>query len=474
MLVKSEYPKTTIIIGDSRRMEELKDESVHLIITSPPYWQLKDYGNGSQIGFNDSYEDYINNLNLVWKECYRVLHKGCRMCVNIGDQFARSVYYGRYKVIPIREEIIKFCETIGFDYMGAIIWQKVTTCNTTGGATIMGSFPYPRNGIIKLDYEFILIFKKLGEPPKVSKEIKEKSKLTLEEWNEYFYGHWNFSGERQDKHLAMFPEELPKRLIKMFSFVGDAVLDPFLGSGTTCLAARKLGRNSIGYEVNEDFLTIIKEKLNICTSSGKNMKDVIPACRESFLKKDAGQAGMTKKMFHPLNCRTNNKHPEDFEIIFQKKKSIDYKKETSNLPYIFKDPVRFDKKIDPKKLKFGSKIDNSNHQREIYYSVKEVISPGIVLLDNDLKVRLIGVKEKEESNGEALQFLKEKLKGQKIFIKFDTIKYDNEGNLLGYLYLKNKTFINAHLIKNELVNVDTSIDYKYKFNFLSYRGQDNG
>lgn len=101
--------KTTIIIGDSRNMNELKDESVHLVITSPPYWQLKDYGNGNQIGFNDSYEDYINNLNLVWKECYRVLHKGCRLCVNIGDQFARSVYYGRYKIIPIREEIIKFC-----------------------------------------------------------------------------------------------------------------------------------------------------------------------------------------------------------------------------------------------------------------------------------------------------------------------------------------------------------------------------
>ncbi len=417
--------KTTIIIGDSRRMEELKDESVHLVITSPPYWQLKDYGNGSQIGFNDSYEDYINNLNLVWKECYRVLHQGCRLCVNIGDQFARSVYYGRYKIIPIREEIIKFCETIGFDYMGAIIWQKVTTCNTTGGATIMGSFPYPRNGIIKLDYEFILIFKKLGEPPKVSREIKEKSKLTTEEWNEYFYGHWNFSGERQDKHLAMFPEELPKRLIKMFSFIGDTVLDPFLGSGTTCLAAKNLNRNSIGYEISEDFLPIIKEKLNI------------------------------------------NRKPEDFEIIMQKKKVIDFKKEILKLPYIFKDPVKFDKKIDPKKLKFGSKIDNSDHQRETYYAVKEIISPALVVLDNDLKVRLIGIKEKKEMNGQALQFLQKQLKGQKVFLKFDNTKYDSEGNLLCYLYLKNKTFMNAHLIKNKLVDVDTSISFKYKDKFLA-------
>lgn len=130
-----------IVNGDSRKMSELENQSVHLIITSPPYWQLKDYGSDDQIGFNDTYESYINNLNLVWKECYRVLHDGCRLCINIGDQFARSVYYGRYKVIPIHSEIIRFCETIGFDFMGQIIWQKVTTTNTTGGASVMGSFP---------------------------------------------------------------------------------------------------------------------------------------------------------------------------------------------------------------------------------------------------------------------------------------------------------------------------------------------
>jgi len=435
-------PNPTIIIGDSRKMKELKDETVHLIITSPPYWQLKDYGNGSQIGFNDSYEDYINNLNLVWNECYRVLHKGCRLCVNIGDQFARSVYYGRYKIIPIREEIIKFCETIGFDYMGAIIWQKVTTCNTTGGATVMGSFPYPRNGIIKLDYEFILIFKKLGEPPKVSRDIKEKSKLTTEEWNEYFYGHWNFSGERQDKHLAMFPEELPKRLIKMFSFVGETVLDPFLGSGTTCLAAQNLERNSIGYEINKEFLPIIKEKLRITP--------LHPLLSRGELK-----GGVV--------CYENS---EPFKVVIQKDNPVDFKDEIKNLPYIFKDPVKFDKKIDPKKLRFGSRIDHSDHLREKYYTVKEILSPEVLVLDNGLRVRLIGVKEKKETNGEAIRFLSEKLKGEKVFMKYDSIKYDKEGNLLCYLYLKNKTFINAHLIKNKLVGVDTSLNFKYKSKFL--------
>ncbi len=419
-----------IIIGDSRWMKEVPNESVHLIITSPPYWQLKDYGNGKQIGFNDTYEEYINNLNLVWNECQRVLHKGCRLCINIGDQFARSVYYGRYKVIPIRTEIIKFCESAGFDYMGAIIWQKVTTCHPTGGATVMGSYPYPRSGILKLDYEFILIFKKYGNPPKVSKEIKEKSKLTDEEWNQYFTGHWNFPGEKQDKHLAMFPEELPKRLIKMFSFVGDTVLDPFLGSGTTSLAAKNLNRNSIGYEVNEDFLPIIKEKLGL---------------KQSTIFPDV-----------------------TIEIIRQKEVTIDFKEEIKKLPYIFKDPIKFNKKVDIKKLRFGSKIDSSHsYERETYYTVKEIISPEILILNNGLKIKLLGVKERPEKIKEAVQFLREKTKKQKVFMKFDNIKYDEGKNLLCYLYLWNKTFLNAHLIKNGLVDVDTTFDYKYKKKFLN-------
>ncbi len=418
-----------IIIGDSRCMKEIPMESVHLVVTSPPYWQLKDYGNGNQIGFNDTYEEYINNLNLVWKECCRVLHEGCRLCINIGDQFARSVYYGRYKVIPIRTEVIKFCETIGFDYMGAIIWQKVTTCNTTGGATIMGSFPYPRNGILKLDYEFILIFKKYGISPSVNKEIKEQSKLSKEEWNQYFSGHWNFAGERQDKHLAMFPEELPKRFIKMFSFVGDTVLDPFLGSGTTTLAATKLYRNSIGYEINEDSLSVMKEKL-----------------------------GLQHNAFS---------HKTVFSVIKQNYSEINFKEKIKELPYIFKDHVKFDKKVDLKKLKFGSKIDNSgNQKRESYYLIKEILSPELIILNNGLKLKLLGVKEKKEVNGEALKFLTAKLKGEKVFLKYDSIKYDAEGHLLCYLYLKNKTFINAHLIKNRLVDVDISMDYKCKSKFL--------
>lgn len=467
--------KSTIIIGDSRRMSELKDESVELVITSPPYWQLKDYGSNDQIGFNNSYEEYINNLNLVWNECYRVLHSGCRLCVNIGDQFARSVYYGRYKIIPIREEIIRFCETIGFDYMGAIIWQKVTTCNTTGGATIMGSFPYPRNGIIKLDYEFILIFKKLGDQPKVSREIKEQSKLTTEEWNEYFYGHWNFAGERQDKHLAMFPEELPKRLIRMFSFVGDTVLDPFLGSGTTSLAAKNLSRNSVGYEINKEFLPIIKTKIaspspSLSFPQAKHVGNPSEIKERFRIPKHRAQASRNDrtKVGYGIADTLHGVVPA-IEVIIQPRSLSNFKEEISRLPYIFKDPVKFDKKTDPKKLKFGSRIDHTDQKLETYHTVKEVLSPEAILLDTGLKVRLLGVKENKAANGKALKFLTEKFRGEKVFLKYDSIKHDQSGNLLCYVYLKNKTFINAHLLKNHLAQVDAASDYRHKAKFIAFQ-----
>jgi site-specific DNA-methyltransferase (adenine-specific) len=414
--------KHKIINGDSRQMNELRDKSVHLIVTSPPYWQLKDYGTDDQIGFNDSYENYINNLNLVWSECFRVLHDGCRLCINIGDQFARSVYYGRYKVIPIHSEIIRFCETVGFDFMGQIIWQKQTTMNTSGGGAVMGSFPHPRNGIVKLDFEYILLFKKQGNAPKPTREQKENSVMTNEEWNTYFNGHWYFNGAKQDKHLAMFPEELPARLIKMFSFPNETVLDPFMGSGTTALVAKKLNRNSVGYEINPEFIPIIKEKI------GEN---------DTFMQIET-------------------------EFIKQSEAKIDFEK----LPYQFVDVHKLDKKIDVKKLQYGSKIDaESSTKREELFSVKEIISPELLKLNNDLIVRLIGIKQNPQINGQATEYLKRKLYGKRVFLRYDEQKHDSQNRLLVYLYLENKTFINAHLLKEKLVEMDNSLNFKYKHKF---------
>ena len=260
--------------------------------------------------------------------------------------------------------------------------------------------------------------------------------MTKEEWKEYFAGHWNFGGTKQDGHIAMFPEELPKRLIKMFSFVGDVVLDPFLGSGTTSLAARNLNRNSVGYEINLDFIQYIKRKLDI------NQGDIFNI---------------------------------DYSFIKQKKTNTDFNNEIDKLPYIFKDFHKFDKKTDPKKLQFGSKIDqNGSVRREEYFSVKEIISPELIKLNNDLLVRLIGVKEKKETNGNAIEFLQLKTKGQKVFLKYDETKHDENNHLMVYLYLKNKTFLNAHLIKNGLVDVDLTFNYKNKERFIKYLNKEKG
>jgi site-specific DNA-methyltransferase (adenine-specific) len=214
----------------------------------------------------------------------------------------------------------------------------------------------------------------------------------------------------------------------MFSFIGDVVLDPFLGSGTTSLAAKNLDRNSIGYEINRDFLPVIKQKIGID--------------RRELFKDDA-----------------------TFEIIEQGDLKVDFRFEIDNLPYIFRDPVKFDKKVDPRKFKFGSKIDGKERKETNLYSVKRVESPDRVELDTGLKVRLIGVKPLEEKRAEAIGFLQKLTKGQKVFLKFDEKKFDDQDNLLAYLYLKNKTFVNRHLIRSGLVGIEPSLVYFKRQNF---------
>jgi len=423
------YTTHKIINGDCRNMENICGNSIHLIVTSPPYWQLKDYGIDNQIGFDDDYETYINNLNIVWKECYRVLDNGCRLCINVGDQFARSVYYGRYKIIPIHTEIIRFCETIGFDFMGQIIWQKSTTMNTTGGGAVMGSFPYPRNGIVKFDFEYILLFKKQGAAAKPAPLQKEKSILTNEEWNTCFSGHWNFAGAKQDKHLAMFPDELPRRLIKMFSFVGETVLDPFAGSGTTAKIARELERNSVSYEINPEFIPIIEDKIGI------NGFD-------ADVKTEMGN------------------------VIFT---AADTAKAMENLPYRFVDSHKLDKQGDVKLLQYGSRLDkNSNGERKELFTVKRVISPELVELNNNILVRLIGIRQDITKLESAVNFMLNKFSGRRVFLKQENVNY-GDGHLSAYVYLDNKTFINAHLLKYGYAFVDLSKPFAYMDKFIKLK-----
>lgn len=417
-----------IVFADARQMSEVADRSVQLVVTSPPYWQLKDYGETSQIGFHDSYEEYVNNLNMVWQECARVLQPGCRLVVNIGDQFARSVYYGRYKVIPIRTEVIRFCETLGLDYMGAVIWQKVTTCNTTGGGSVMGSFPFPRNGVLKLDYEFILIFKKPGKAPPPSAEAKEQARLTTEEWNEYFAGHWQFPGVRQGQHLAAFPEELPRRLIRMFTFPGELVLDPFAGSCTTSLAARNLGRNSVAYEIGEGMLPLIKDKLQ---------------CREGDLFNEA-----------------------QYEFIRRPGEPSDLEAARARLPYVFHDPVAVARQVDPRGQTYGSRIDDSKPAPAATVKAREVLGPNRLRLDDGRVVQLLGLRPARGKEVEAEAYLQDKVLGQRLTLKADERHPLASG--LCYVYLANRTFVNAQLVKRGLAAVDRRRSYRHKERLLKY------
>ncbi len=254
-------PAHRIIFGDSRRMPELEDESIHLVVTSPPYWCIKDYAHPAQLGHDQEYEEYLEGLGKVISECHRVLHPGCRAAVNIGDQYLRASEHGRYRVQPIPADIIGLARRMGFDFMGNIIWRKISTTRTTGGGVWMGSTYYPRDGHVTYEHEYIILLRKRGDWPRPTPEQKEKSRLTKQQRSEWFRGVWEIPPERQDAHQAMFPVELPRRLIKMYSFHGETVLDPFLGSGTTALAAETEGRKCVGYEINAGFEPLIRQTL---------------------------------------------------------------------------------------------------------------------------------------------------------------------------------------------------------------------
>jgi modification methylase len=411
------YPTASIIIGDSRSMPELEDSSVSLVVTSPPYWHIKDYGTERQIGFGQSLHDYLRAIYQVWQECFRVLEPGRRLCINVGDQFARATVYGRYKVIPIHAEIISQCEQIGFDFMGSIIWQKKTTVNTSGGAPIMGSYPHPPNGIVELDYEHILLFKKPGPPSKIPKETKEASVLTKEEWKLFFSGHWHFKGTRQVGHEAMFPEELPRRLIRMFSFVGENVLDPFLGSGTTAKVALDLGRNAVGYEINREFVQVIREKIG-----GR------------------------------IDARMRIENRTATTVDLHSFTSFDYEPRLQNA-----DPPR-----DP---------EDGKRKQDETFKVVDILDDHTLKLKDGRTIGFLGVDFGEGGEvGATLDYLRGRVRGKQVILKFD----EGHPEDMAYVYLKNRIFINAHLIRSGLGKLDRTVDHRLRKKFDGFHASAGG
>jgi DNA modification methylase len=260
-MIENNNTENKIIIGDSRNMKEIEDCSIDLIITSPPYPMVEMWDNMFKANGADTYEKMHEYLNEVWKESYRVLKKGGIMCINIGD--ATRTINSKFKLYSNHSKVIENCEKIGFETLPYIIWKKPTNKPNA----FLGSGFLPPNAYVTLDCEFILIFRKDGlRKFKPKDERRYMSAFTKEQRDIWFSQIWEIKGVRQSnnkvkRRTAEFPEEIVKRLIRMFSLIGDKILDPFAGTGTTLAAAKRLGRNSLGYEIDLSFLPIIEERL---------------------------------------------------------------------------------------------------------------------------------------------------------------------------------------------------------------------
>jgi len=249
-----------IIFGDSAKvLKTFPDNTFQLMVTSPPYWNVRDYGHPNQIGLNDNLQEYLDKLNEVWKEVVRTLMPDGKIALNIGNIYYTEPDENRRTTANLSYMLWKQLNDFKeLRYMGTVYWKKTTS---RSGAVLFGSYPYPSNFMISSAVEPIHVFRKVGKR-EVPQDIKEKSKVTLKEFREFRDAIWDINGIN-DKHVAAYPIDLPARFIKMFTFVGDLVLDPFVGSGTTTKAAKDLSRNSVGIDINPEFIKIIEEKVGL-------------------------------------------------------------------------------------------------------------------------------------------------------------------------------------------------------------------
>lgn len=248
-----------IINGDARNLNYIKDESVQLVLTSPPYWNLKSYKGGKgQLGMIEDYDRYLKELNKVLKECYRILEPGGRMVCVAGDVCLSRRKYGRHMVMPLHSDIQIMGRRAGFDNLNPILWYKITNANYEANTRsgVLGK-PYEPNGIIKNDMEYILMLRKPGAYRSPSCEQRKQSRIPTEEYNKWFTQLWALPGASTKNHPAPFPYELAQRLVRMFSFYEDIVVDPFCGSGTTMIAAANFGRSSIGIEIEKEYCDFV-------------------------------------------------------------------------------------------------------------------------------------------------------------------------------------------------------------------------
>lgn len=261
-----------LILGDARRLSFIEGESIHLVVTSPPYWTLKKYrDHEDQLGEVGDYEGFLRELDKVWEHCYRALVPGGRLICVVGDVcLSRRKNDGRHTVVPLHASIQEHCRKIGYDNLAPIIWYKIANAvfeASGNGGGFLGK-PYEPNAVIKNDIEFILMERKPGGYRRPAVATRVLSVIADENHKQWFQSIWSgVTGASTRDHPAPYPEELAERLIRMFSFVGDIVLDPFMGTGTTTVAAAKWGRNSIGVEVDPHYFEMAEERIRHATAS---------------------------------------------------------------------------------------------------------------------------------------------------------------------------------------------------------------
>jgi DNA modification methylase len=246
-----------LVHGDAREMQSLAAESAHLILTSPPYWTLKKYDDAEgQLGHIDGYDEFLAELGRVWRRCYDLLVPGGRLICVVGDVcLSRKQNDGRHTVVPLHASIQELCRKIGFDNLAPIIWHKIANAvyEVSGGGGFLGK-PYEPNSVIKNDVEYILMFRKPGGYRKPTSAKRLLSVISADNYQSWFQQIWTgLTGASTKDHPAPYPVELAERLIRMFSFAGDVVVDPFSGSGTNAIAAARTGRHSVGFEISAKY-----------------------------------------------------------------------------------------------------------------------------------------------------------------------------------------------------------------------------
>lgn len=263
-----------LYLGDARLMPQLSTAigQVHLVVTSPPYWTLKAYdgaAGASQLGGTADYRAFQGQLAEVWKRCFDLLVPGGRLCVVVGDVCLPRRTNGRHLVVPLHADIIRFAQEVGFDYLTPILWHKIANAVTEaeGNGSVFLGKPYEPNAIVKNDVEYILLFRKPGAYRNPTAEQRLLSLIDKGDHAKWFRSIWmDVPGASTRKgHPAPFPVELAYRLIRMFSFVGDVVLDPFIGSGTTTEAAIRAFRSSVGYEIEPTYFKAMTERFGQLT-----------------------------------------------------------------------------------------------------------------------------------------------------------------------------------------------------------------